>query len=65
MNRQRIEDMALTPVLQGVRKAIYMPMIVLAYLPGGPIRYMWAVRAMCWVDQPFRTYLIRKKVSGS
>jgi hypothetical protein len=60
----RIEELPLIPIVKGIRKAIYTPLIVLAYLPGGPMRHLWAIRAMVWIDRPFATYIIKTKVSS-
>lgn len=45
-------------LLRPVRAFLYLPVHVVPYLPGGPVRWLWIVRFVVLLDTPFRRVLI-------
>lgn len=41
-------------LLRPIRAAIYWPLQVIPYLPGGPLNYLWLVRFVVNLDSPLR-----------
>lgn len=54
-----------TPVLEGIRKAIYVPLELARHLPGGPVRHLLWLRYVAFflvfIDKPFRSELLRRR----
>lgn len=45
-------------VVQPLRKALYLPVLAMPYLPGGPLRWLWIVRVVVQIDTPLRNAAI-------
>jgi len=41
-------------LLAPIRKALYLPVRAIPYLPGGPLRWLWVIRVVCTLDAPLR-----------
>lgn len=45
------------PAIRVVRKALWAPVNLVHFLPGGPLRYLWFVRLVGTIDTPLRRAL--------
>ena len=45
-------------ILNPVRNALYLPVLLAPHLPGGPLRWVWIVRLVVTLDAPLRRYLL-------